>query len=58
MVKAEIESVVKKYIHVLNDKGLNIEHVYIYGSCARGEDSINSDIDVMLVSDIFDTDDD
>ena len=58
MVKAEIESVIKKYILILNDTGLNIEHAYIYGSCARGEDSAHSDIDVMLVSDIFDTDDD
>ena len=58
MVKAEIESVVKKYINVLNDTGLNIKQAYIYGSCARGEDNAHSDIDVMLVSDIFDTDDD
>lgn len=58
MVKAEIESVVKKYIHILNDTGLNIKRAYIYGSCARGEDSTHSDIDVMLVSDLFDTDDD
>lgn len=47
-----------KYIHLLNDKGLKIEHAYIYGSCARGENRSDSDIDVMLVSDIFDTDDD
>ncbi len=58
MVKAEIESVVKKYINVLNDTGLEIKQAYIYGSCARGENSTDSDIDVMLVSDIFDTDDD
>ncbi len=58
MVKAEIESVVKKYIHILNDTGLKITQAYIYGSCARGENNIHSDIDVMLVSDIFDTDDD
>ena len=58
MVKAEIESIIKKYIHILNDKGLNIEEAYIYGSCARGENGTDSDIDVMLVSDMFDTDDD
>jgi len=29
MVKTEIESVVKKYIHVLNDKGLNNEPVAV-----------------------------
>jgi len=58
MVKAEIESVVKKYINVLNDSGLDIKQADIYGSCTRGENSTDSDIDVMLVSDIFDTDDD
>ena len=58
MVKAEIESVVKKYLAVLNDTGLTIDQAYIYGSCARGENSNSSDIDVMLVSDMFDTDDD
>ena len=58
MVKAEIESVVKKYINVLNDTGLNIKQAFIYGSCARGENRTDSDIDVLLVSDIFDTDDD
>lgn len=58
MVKAEIESVVKKYINLLNDTGLNIKLAYIYGSCARGEDNPYSDIDVMLISDKFDTDDD
>ncbi len=58
MVNTEIESVVKQYVAVLNDKGLKIKHAYIYGSCARGENSEKSDIDVMLVSDIFDTDDD
>lgn len=58
MVKTEIESVVKQYINILNDTGLNIKQAYVYGSCARGEDSADSDIDVMLISDIFDTDDD
>jgi len=58
MVKTEIESVIKKYINVLNDTGMDIKEAYIYGSCARGEDNADSDIDVMLVSDIFDTDDD
>ena len=58
MVKTEIESVVRKYLGVLKETGLNIEHAYLYGSCARGENSSTSDIDLMLVSDVFDTDDD
>jgi len=58
MVSAEIESIVKQYLSVLNDTGLKIDHAYIYGSCARGENGEDSDIDLMLVSDIFDTDDD
>ncbi|PKL40550.1 MAG: hypothetical protein CVV44_02795 [Spirochaetae bacterium HGW-Spirochaetae-1] len=58
MVKAEIESVVKRYISVLKETGFTIDHAYIYGSCARGDNSSDSDIDIMLVSDMFDTDDD
>lgn len=58
MVKTEIESVVRKYLNILKETGLNIDHAFIYGSCARGENNADSDIDLMLVSDIFDTDDD
>jgi uncharacterized protein len=58
MVKTEIESVVRKYLSVLKDTGFTIDQAYLYGSCARGENSDTSDIDLMLVSDMFDTDDD
>jgi predicted nucleotidyltransferase len=40
-----------KIYPVLKDTGFNIDQAYIYGSCARGENSDNSAIDVMLVSD-------
>lgn len=49
MVKAEIESIVKEYIAVLNATGINIDQAYIYGSCARGENSENSDIGIGYV---------
>lgn len=50
MVKTEIESVVKQYINILNDTGLNIKQAYVYESCARGEESADSDIDVLCHS--------
>ena len=37
---------------------MSIEMAFLYGSHARDEATDNSDIDVLLVSDIFDTDDD
>jgi predicted nucleotidyltransferase len=42
----------------MDSNGLHIDRVFVYGSQARGESSSQSDIDVMLVADIFDTDDD
>ena len=58
MVKREIETIIKNYLSLLKESGINVEHAYLYGSCARGEETEESDIDIMLVSRIFDTDDD
>ena len=57
MVSAEIKNIVKKYLAVLAQNGIPVSHAYIYGSYARNEARDDSDIDIMLVSDFFDTDD-
>lgn len=58
MVQNEIVNIVKKYIENLQKGGININFAYLYGSCARNENKQSSDIDVLLVSDDFDTDND
>ncbi len=57
MADAEVIDVVKRYMAALTKQGIHLRHAYLYGSYARGEATAHSDIDVMLVSDYFDTDD-
>ncbi len=47
-----------KYLNNLNNAGLPIRKAFLYGSYARNEANETSDIDVLLVSDVFDTQDD
>jgi hypothetical protein len=58
MVQKEVVGIVKQYIKNLQEGGINISFAYLYGSYARNENKQNSDIDVLLVSDDFDTDND
>jgi predicted nucleotidyltransferase len=58
MVDPGIELIVKKYLNLLAESGIRVDRAFLYGSCARGGSLDSSDIDLMLVSDIFDTDDD
>ena len=58
MVQREIIKIIKQYIKNLNEGGIIIQFAYLYGSYARNEATPESDIDVLLVSDIFDTNDD
>ncbi len=55
MVSSEIKSIVKKYLSVLAQNGIPVSRAYVYGSHARDEARADSDIDIMLVSDFFDT---
>ena len=55
MANAKIINVLKKYLLALHNSGINLEHAFLYGSYARNEASEESDIDIMLVSDYFDT---
>jgi predicted nucleotidyltransferase len=57
MVDAEVIAIVKKYLAVLSGNGIPVQHAFVYGSYARNEANAESDIDVMLVSDYFDTTD-
>lgn len=58
MGKNEAIEILRKYIRNLNAEGMNIHLAYLYGSHARDEGTSESDIDVVLISDVFDTNDD
>jgi predicted nucleotidyltransferase len=40
---------IRDYIHLLKNKGYDVQKAFLYGSYSRGEGKIESDIDVMLV---------
>ena len=54
MVDDKIIKIVKEYLRKLDTKGLHIYKAYLYGSQVKGTASISSDIDLMLVSPLFD----
>lgn len=54
MVDKEIIIIIKDYLKILEDKGLHISKAYLYGSQAKGVASKDSDIDLMLISPLFD----
>ena len=58
MSQTDVINIVRAYLLVLKQAGFKIDKAYLYGSYARNEASDESDIDVMLVSSQFDTDDD
>jgi predicted nucleotidyltransferase len=58
MSQTEVINIVRAYLVVLKQAGINIDKAYLYGSYARGEANIDSDIDLLLVSSQFETNDD
>ncbi|MEO5330630.1 MAG: nucleotidyltransferase domain-containing protein [Magnetococcus sp. YQC-5] len=53
MVAQSIIEAVQNYIRVLLDDGLPVDFAVLYGSYVRGEATEWSDIDVMVVSPLF-----
>jgi len=58
MSQIDAINIVKAYLKVLKQAGITIDKAFLYGSHARNEANEDSDIDLMLVSKLFDTDDD
>ena len=54
MVSKEIINRVKEYLKELALKNITISKAFIYGSYARGTASEESDIDLMIISPLFD----
>jgi predicted nucleotidyltransferase len=58
MSQAEVITIVKSYLNALKQAGIPVEMAFLYGSYARNEATLESDIDLLLVSSVFDTSDD
>jgi predicted nucleotidyltransferase len=58
MAKKEVITLIRKFLKRLFQEGIPIEKAFLYGSHARGEQDEDSDIDVMLVSEVYDENDD
>ena len=58
MLQQDAINIIRQYVSNLNNAGIVIYKTYLFGSYARNQANENSDIDVLLVSDLFDTDDD
>ena len=50
MVKREIIEILKKYISVLRSEGITVDKAYLYGSYLTNTDTVDSDIDIMIVT--------
>ncbi|MHB8907100.1 MAG: nucleotidyltransferase domain-containing protein [Melioribacteraceae bacterium] len=58
MVSSEIIEIVKDYLRELSGKGIYISKAFLFGSQANNTANEESDIDLMLVSPLFDGDTD
>ncbi|HPO10420.1 MAG TPA: HEPN domain-containing protein [bacterium] len=50
MVDAGVVAVVRRYVEAVRSRGIAVDRVMVFGSCARGESTIESDIDLLIVS--------
>ncbi|MCX6250957.1 MAG: nucleotidyltransferase domain-containing protein [Bacteroidetes bacterium] len=58
MLQQDALNIARQYVANLNKAGIVIYKAYLFGSYARNQARESSDIDILLVSDAFDTDDD
>ena len=58
MLQQDAINILRQYIANLNKGGILIHKAFLFGSYARNQAGEHSDIDVLLISEAFDTDDD
>ncbi|MCF8316965.1 MAG: nucleotidyltransferase domain-containing protein [Ignavibacteriales bacterium] len=52
-IPAQIKTIIEEYITILRMNSIPIRNLYLFGSYARGKSNEWSDIDIALVSDVF-----
>ncbi len=50
MDKEQIVKIIRKFVKALKQNGITVDHLILYGSCAKGKMRPDSDIDVAVVS--------
>jgi len=55
MSQSEVIAILKRYLTQLKEEGVPIERAILYGSYARHEANENSDIDILIVSTFFES---
>ena len=58
MAQNEVIELLQQYCLLLNASGIPVEKAFLYGSYSRGDANPDSDIDIMIVSAVFDNADD
>lgn len=54
----KVINIIKKYLKALSDNGIKVDKAILFGSYAKGEARANSDIDLLLVSSMFNEEND
>jgi len=54
MAQGEIIEILKKYCRVLDSSGIYVFKAFLFGSYSRNEATPESDIDILIVSPMFD----
>lgn len=52
-VKSDVKKLVKSYCKKLEQKDIPIQKIYLFGSYAKGHPRADSDIDICIISPIF-----
>lgn len=58
MAQGEIINILKQYCLLLNSSGISVSRAFLFGSYAKNEATPDSDIDVLVVSPVFDVQND
>lgn len=54
MLEQSVITAVQTYVAAIRQSGIAVDHAVVFGSHASGNNTVNSDIDVVIVSPLFD----
>jgi predicted nucleotidyltransferase len=52
-ITSEVLGSIKKYVQALQKNGVRVQQVFLYGSHAKSKAHLDSDIDIIIVSESF-----